>query len=74
MTRRLRLPAPSVAAALAAAAAVLAPAAAAACPSCVGNTQYANVQILMLAGFTALPFFMAAGVAWLIVRGAPSRD
>ena len=51
-----------------AAALTIAPAIADACPSCVGNTQYANTQLLMLAGFTLLPFTLVATVGFLVWR------
>lgn len=51
-----------------AAAAVAGPQMALACPNCVGNTQYANSQLLMLAGFTALPFTLAVAVGLLVRR------
>lgn len=53
---------------LAAAGLALAPTVAQACPSCVGNTQYAHSQLLMLAGFTLLPFTIVLSVGLLIRR------
>jgi len=52
----------------AAAAAVAGPQLALACPNCVGNTQYAGSQLLMLAGFTALPFTLAVAVGLFVRR------
>ena len=49
-----------------------APQVALACPNCVGNTQYANSQLLMLAGFAVLPFTLAVGVGLFVRR--VSRD
>ncbi len=54
------------------AATAAAPQVALACPNCVGNTQYAGSQMLMLAGFAVLPFTLAVGVGLLVRR--VSRD
>ena len=48
----------------------MAPSVAAACPSCVGNTQYASSQLMMLAGFAFLPWVVVGGFGWLIVKAA----
>ena len=46
----------------------LLPANAAACPTCVGNVQYAGSQLMMLAGITLLPFTLVAIIGWFIWR------
>lgn len=59
--------------ATAVAAMLIGPQVALACPNCVGNTQYAGSQILMLAGFTVLPFSLAVAVG-LFVRRVSRED
>ena len=54
--------------ATAVAAVIAGPQVALACPNCVGNTQYAGSQMLMLAGFALLPFTLAVGVGLFIRR------
>ena len=50
---------------------VAGPAVAAACPSCAGNGQSTNGQLLSLAAFVAFPFVMLGGVifaTWRVSR------
>ena len=55
------------------AALMAAPSLALACPDCVGNTQYAGTQMIMLAGFTLLPFTLVATVGYLLHRAVQKK-